>query len=143
MFIARDDSAIAPLFCPCFARFVLDRIPTPMLEKSIKAFRQEEINREWISLRALLELYQEMPLTMSTKETNRIESYKRLEEKRRNSNKELKMNRELIERARDSKDYVTLGKLKSFQYVSGVPNFLLRNKCYCTKKIQATKVLNK
>ena len=122
VFIARDDSAIAPSFFPCFARFVVDRIPTPMLEECIKAFRQEEINREWISLRALLELYQEMPLTMPTKESNRNESYRRLEEKRRYSNRELKMNQELIERARDSKDYVTLGKLKSFQYVSDMPN---------------------
>ena len=102
--------------------FVVDRIPTPMLEECIKAFRQEETNRERISLRALLELYPEMPLTMPSKESNRSESYRRLEEKRRYSNKELKMNRELIEIARDSKDYVSFGKLKSFQYVSGVPN---------------------
>ena len=88
----------------------MDRIPTPMMEECIKAFRQEEINRERISLRALLELYQELPLTMPIKESNRIESYRRLEEKRRYSNKELTMNRELTERARDSKDYVTLGK---------------------------------
>ena len=31
------------------------------------------------------------------------------------------MSRESIERARDPKDYTNLGKLKSFQYVSGIP----------------------
>ena len=30
------------------------------------------------------------------------------------------MSRESIERARDPKDYTNLGKLKSFQYVSGI-----------------------
>ena len=40
---------------------------------------------------------------------------------RRYSNKELKVSRELIEAVRGQKDYATLGKLKSFQYVSGIP----------------------
>ena len=40
---------------------------------------------------------------------------------RRYSNKELKVSRELIEAVREQKDYATLGKLRSFQYVSGTP----------------------
>ena len=31
------------------------------------------------------------------------------------------MNRELIETVREQKDFATLGKLKSFRYVSGIP----------------------
>ena len=72
-------------------------------------------------LRALLELYQDMPLAISNKESNDMESYRRLEEVRRYSNKELKVSRELIEVVRGQKDYATLGKLKSFQYVFGIP----------------------
>ena len=40
---------------------------------------------------------------------------------RRYSNKELKVSRELIVAVMGQKDYATLGKLMSFQYVSGIP----------------------
>ena len=62
-----------------------------------------------------------MPLAIPNKESNDMESNRRLEEVRRYSNKELKVSLELIEAVRGQKDYATLGKLKSFQYVSGVP----------------------
>ena len=68
----------------------MDRIPTPMLEKCIKTVRQRGINRERIFLRALLELYQDMPLEILTKELNNIESYSRLDEVRRYSTVNLK-----------------------------------------------------
>ena len=55
------------------------------------------------------------------KESNDMESCRRLEEVRRYSNKELKVSRELIEAVRGQKDYSILGKLKSFQNVSGIP----------------------
>ena len=50
-----------------------------------------------------------------------MESYRKLEEVRRCSNKELKVSRELIEAVKGQKDFATLGRLKSFQYVSGIP----------------------
>ena len=50
-----------------------------------------------------------------------MESYRRLEEVRRYSNKEFKVSRESIEAVREQKEYATLGKLKSFQFVSGIP----------------------
>ena len=63
-----------------------------------------------------------MPLLIPSKETNDIESYRRLEEVRRYAtNKELKISRESIVAVREQKDYATLGKLKSLQYVSGIP----------------------
>ena len=62
-----------------------------------------------------------MPLIVPNKESNDMESYRKLEEVRRYSNKELKVSRELIETVRGQKDFATLGKLKSFQYVSGIP----------------------
>ena len=91
------------------------------MEECIKTIRQGGVDRERILLRALLELYQDMPLLIPTKETNELESFRKLEKLRRHSNKELKVNRESIERVRDPKDYATLGKLKSFHYVSGIP----------------------
>ena len=93
---------------------MVDRIPTPVLEECIKTIRQAGVDREQIFLRALLELYQDMPQLIPTKESYDIESYRRLEEKRRYSNKELKVSREPIETVRDPKDYKALGKLKSF-----------------------------
>ena len=60
-----------------------------------------------------------MPLQIPTKESNDIESYRRLAELRIYSNKGFKVNREVIERARDPNEYVTLGKLKSSHYLSG------------------------
>ena len=62
-----------------------------------------------------------MPLTVPNKESNDMESYRKLEEVRRCSNKELKVSRELIEAVKGQKEFATLGKLKSFQYVSGIP----------------------
>ena len=91
--ISRDDSTIAwakRKDALCFVRFVVDRIPTPVLEECIKTIRQGGVDREQKFLRALLELYQDMPLLIPNKESNDMESYHRLEEVRRYSNKELK-----------------------------------------------------
>ena len=71
----------------CFVRFVVDRIPTSVLEECIKD------NLERIFLRALLELYQDIPLQIPTKESNYNESNRTLEEVRRYSNQESKVNR--------------------------------------------------
>ena len=124
MLIYRDDSAIAwakRKDALCFVRFVVYRIPTPELGECIKNIRQWGVDDERNFLKALLGLYQDMPLAIPNKESNDMESYRRLEEVRRYSNKELKVSRELIEAIRGQKDYATLGKLKSFQYVSGIP----------------------
>ena len=124
MLISRDDSAIA---CAtrsdalCFVRFVVDRIPTPVLGECIKTIRKGGVDGERNFLRALVELYQDMRLAIPYNESNDMEGYRLLEEVRRYSNKELKVSRELIEAVRGQKDYATLGKLKSFQYVSGIP----------------------
>ena len=122
--ISKDDSAIAwakRKNALCFVRFVVDRIPTPVLGECIKIIRQKGVDCERNFFRALLELYQDMPLTVPNKESNDMESYCKLEEVRRYSNKELKVSRELIEAVKGQKEFATLGKLKSFQYVSGIP----------------------
>ena len=121
--ISKDDSAIAwakRKDALCFVRFVVDRIPTPVLGECIKIIRQKGVDCERNFLRALLELYQDMPLVIPNRESNDMESYRKLEEARRYSNKGLKVSRELIETVRGQKDFATLGKLKSFQYVSDI-----------------------
>ena len=62
-----------------------------------------------------------MPLVVPNRESNDMESYRKLEEVRRYSKKGLKVSRELIKTVRGQKDFATLGKLKSFHYVSGIP----------------------
>ena len=122
--ISRDDLAISwakRRDTLCFVRFVVDRIPTTALGECIKIIRQGGVECEQNFLRALLELYQDMLLPIPSKESNDMESYRRLEKVIRYSNKELKISRESIEAVRGQKDYATLGKLKSFQYVSGIP----------------------
>ena len=112
--ISRDDSAIA---CAkrkdalCFVSFVMDRIPIPVLEECIKTIRQGGVDRKRNFLKALLELDQDMRLLIQSNESNDMESYRRLEEVRRYSNKELKVSRESVEAVRGQKDYATLGKL--------------------------------
>ena len=105
----------------CFVKFVVDCIPTPVLEESVKAIRQRRVKREEILLIALLELYQDIPLRIPAKELNDLDSYWRLEEIRRCSIKELTITGELREIVRSLKKYATLGKQRSFQYVPGVP----------------------
>ena len=105
--IARDDSAIAwakRKGAFCFVKFVVDCIPTPLLEECVKTIRQRSIKREEVLLRAMLELYQDMPLQIPTKELNDMDSYRRLEEVRRCSNKELTVTRELLEGIRSLKE---------------------------------------
>ena len=121
---SKDNSAIAwakRKDALCFVRFVVDRILSPVLGECIKIIRQKGVDCERNFLRALLELYQDMPLVVPNRESNDMESYRKLEEVRRYSNKGLKVSRELIETVRGQKDLATLGKLKSFQYVSGIP----------------------
>ena len=116
--ISRDDSAIAwakRKDALCFVRLVMGRIPIPVLEECVKTIRQGGVDRERNFLRALLELFQDMPLLIPSKETNDIGSYRRLEEVRKYANKEFKVSRESIEAVREQKDYATHGKLKSFQ----------------------------
>ena len=84
--IAGDESAIAwakNKDALCFVKFVVDRIPTPVLEKCVKAIRQRSTKREEILLRALLNFYQDMPLRIPTKELDDLVSYRKLEEVRR------------------------------------------------------------
>ena len=102
-------------------KFVVDRNPTPLLVECVKTIRQRSMKREEVLLRALLELYQDMPLRIPTKELNDLDSYRRLEEVRRCSNKKLAVTRELLEKVRSLKEYATLGKRRSFQCGSGVP----------------------
>ena len=93
VFISRDDSAIAwakRKAALCFVRFVVDRIPTLVLEECVKTIRQGGVDHERKLLMALLELYQDMPLLIRSKEVNDIGSYRRLEEVRRYANKEMK-----------------------------------------------------
>ena len=57
MLISRDDSAIAwakRKDALCFVRFVVDRIPTPVLGECIKTIRQGGVDGERNFLRALL-----------------------------------------------------------------------------------------
>ena len=111
--IARDDSAIAwakRKDALCFVTFVVDFIPTPVFEECLKAMRQRRVKLEEVLLRALLELYQDMPLRIPAKELNELDSYRRFDEIRRCSSKELTVTRELLERVRCLKEYATLGK---------------------------------
>ena len=66
-------------------------------------------------LRALLELFQAMPLSMPNKESKGMETFRRLDEVRRYSNKELKVSQDSIEAVRAQKEYATMRKLKSIQ----------------------------
>ena len=122
--ITRDDSAIAwakRKDALCFVELVVDRIPTPVLEECVKSIRQRSMKRKEVLLRALLEFYQDMPMQISTEELKDMDSYRRLKEVRRWSNKELTVTRELLEGIRSLKEYATLGKRKFFQHVSCVP----------------------
>ena len=88
--IARNDSAIAwakRKDALCFVKLEVVCIPTPVPEDSVKTIRQRSMKREEVLLRALLELYQDMPLLIPTKELNDLDSYRRLEEVRRCSKK--------------------------------------------------------
>ena len=76
--ISRDESAIAwakRKDAVCFVRFVVDRIPTPVLEEDVlhKDHSASGVDRERNFLRALLELYQDMPVAIPNKESNDME----------------------------------------------------------------------
>ena len=77
MLIPRDNSAIAwakRKDALRFVKFVVDRIPTPVIEECVKTIRQRSMKREEVLLRALLELYQDIPLQIPKKELNDMDS---------------------------------------------------------------------
>ena len=62
---------------------MVDRISAPVLGECIKTIRQGGVDCERNFLRALVDLYQNMPLAIPNKESNDLERYRRLEEVRR------------------------------------------------------------
>ena len=71
MLISRDDSAIAwakRKDALCFVRIAVDRFPTPGMEECVKTTRHGGVDRERNILKVLLELYQDMPLLIPSKE---------------------------------------------------------------------------
>ena len=93
-----------------------------MLEECVKTIRQVwSMKREEVLLRALLDLYRDMPLHIPTRELSNLDSYRILEEVRRYYNKELTVTSELLQKVRSLKEYATLGIRLYFQYVSVVP----------------------
>ena len=81
----------------CFARFVVDFMPTPVLEECVKAIRQRGAKSEEVLLRALLELYQDTPLRIPAKELNDLDSYRKLKEIKICFNKDLRASRGLLD----------------------------------------------
>ena len=80
MLIGKDYSAIAwakQRDALCFVRFLVDRIPTPVLHECVNTIRQGGVDRERNFLRTLLDLYQDMPLLIPNRKSNDIESYRR------------------------------------------------------------------
>ena len=72
--IASEDSAVTwakRKDALCFVKFLVDCIPTPVLEECVKTIRQRSMKREEVLLRALLELYQDISLCRS-REKNRM-----------------------------------------------------------------------
>ena len=72
--------------CTLLWKFVVDRIPTPVLEECVNTIRQRSMKLEEVLLRALLELYQDMSLRFPNKELNDLDSYRNSEEVRSCSN---------------------------------------------------------
>ena len=56
--------------CTLLCEIRVNRIHTPVLVECVKAIRQKSSKREEVLLRAFLEIYQDMPLQIPTKELN-------------------------------------------------------------------------
>ena len=75
----------------CFIRFMIEQISVPALNTCVKMLREGVERAKALLLLALLDIHQSKPMRVNMKEPVELEPMKKIVEKRRFSNKEMKL----------------------------------------------------
>ena len=78
----------------CFLRFKLEQISVPALNTCARLLREGSDRAKTLLLQALLDIHQSKPMRMNMKEPVELEPKKKVDERRRFSNKELRPTKE-------------------------------------------------
>ena len=89
----------------CFVRFMLEQISAPALNTCVKMLREDSDLARTLLLQALLDIHQSKPMRMNMKEPVELEQLKKIDEKQRFSNKELRLTKESMGPLLKSSDY--------------------------------------
>ena len=118
--ITQEEAAIAcakrrdPL---CFIRFMIEQSSVPALSTCVKMPRERDERAKALLLLALLDMHQSKPMRVNMKEP---EPMRKIDEIRRFSNKELRLNKESMGALPKSSEYCGPIRKKSYSYVSGI-----------------------
>ena len=104
----------------CFIRFMIERISVPELNTCVKMLREGDERAKALLLLALLDIHQSKPMQVNMKEPVELEPMKKIDEKRRFSNKELRLTKEFMGALPKSSEYCGPIRKKSYSYVSGI-----------------------
>ena len=78
----------------CFIRFMLEQISVPALNTCANMLREGKDRAKTLLLQALLDIHQSKPLRVNMKEPVVLEPMKKIDEKQRFSNKELRLTKD-------------------------------------------------
>ena len=104
----------------CFIRFMIEQISVPALNTCVKMLRKGDERAKALLLLALLDMQQSKPMRVNMKEPEELEPMRKIDEIRRFSNKELRLNKEYMGALPKSSEYCGPIKKKSYSYVSGI-----------------------
>ena len=104
----------------CFIRFMKGQISVPALNTFVKMLREGDERAKALLLLALLDMHQSKPMRVNMKEPVELEPMKKIDEIKRFSNKELRLDKESVETMPKSSEYRGPIRKKSYSYVSGI-----------------------
>ena len=104
----------------CFIRFIIEQFSVPALKTCVKMLREGDERAKALLLLALLDIHQSKPMRVNMREPVEREPMKRIDEKRRFSNKETGLSKEPMGALPKSSEYCGPIRKKSYSYLSGI-----------------------
>ena len=104
----------------CFIRFMIEQVSVPALNTCFKMLKEDDERAKDLLLLALLDVLQSKPMRVNMKEPVELEPMKKIDEIKRFSNKELRLDKESMGTMPKSSEYCGPIRKKSYSYVSGI-----------------------
>ena len=104
----------------CLVRFMREQISVPALSTCVKMLREGDERAKALLLLALLDIYQSKPVRVNMKKPVELRPMKKIDKKRRFSNKEVRLSKESMGALTKSSEYCGPIRKKPYSYVSGM-----------------------
>ena len=99
---------------------MLEQLSVPALNTCAKMLREGDDRSKTLLLQAFLDIHQSKPMRVNMKKPVELEPIKKIDEKRRFSNRELRLTKESIGVLPESSEYCGPIRKMSYSYVSGI-----------------------